>query len=39
LNEWLVSIWIISAGLIVFLLGTRYLPIVNTHSGGRDHAS
>ena len=39
LNEWLVSIWIISAGLIVFLLGTRYLPIVNTNSGGMDHAS
>lgn len=38
LNEWLVSIWIISAGLIVFLLGTRYLPIVNTNSGGMDHA-
>ena len=39
LNEWLVSIWIISAGLLVFLLGTRYLPIVNANSGGMDHAS
>jgi molybdopterin-containing oxidoreductase family membrane subunit len=39
LNEWLVSIWVISAGLIVFLLGTRYLPIVNANSGGMDHAA
>lgn len=39
LNEWLVSIWIISAGLLAFLLGTRYLPIVNAKLGGMDHAS
>lgn len=37
LNEWLVSLWVISAGLLIFLLGTRYLPIVNNH-GGLDHA-
>jgi Ni/Fe-hydrogenase subunit HybB-like protein len=39
LNEWLVSIWIISAGLLAFLLGTRYLPIVNAKFGGVDHAA
>jgi Ni/Fe-hydrogenase subunit HybB-like protein len=38
LNEWLVSLWVISAGLLIFLLGTRYLPIVNNH-GGLDHAA
>jgi Ni/Fe-hydrogenase subunit HybB-like protein len=39
LNEWLVSIWIISAGLLLFLLGTRYLPIVNFKIGGMEHAA
>jgi molybdopterin-containing oxidoreductase family membrane subunit len=39
LNEWLVSIWIMSAGLLAFLLGTRYLPIANANLGGMDHAS
>lgn len=37
LNEWLVSLWIISTGLVVMLLGTRFLPIV-TENGGTDHA-
>ncbi len=39
LNEWLVSLWIISAGLLAFLLGTRYLPIVHPHPRGVDHAA
>ena len=39
LNEWLVTVWIISAGLLAFLLGTRYFPIVNDKLGGMDHAS
>ncbi len=39
LNEWLVTVWIISLGLLAFLLGTRYLPIVNDKVGGLDHAS
>lgn len=39
LNEWLVSVWIISLGLLAFLLGTRYLPIVNDKLGGMDHAA
>lgn len=34
LNEWLVSIWAICTGLLVFLLGTRYLPIVSDQRGG-----
>lgn len=37
LNEWLVSLWIISTGLVVMLLGTRFLPIV-TENGGTDNA-
>jgi len=37
LNEWLVSIWVVSSGLVVFLLGTRYLPIVNRWNGGEIH--
>jgi molybdopterin-containing oxidoreductase family membrane subunit len=39
LNEWLVVVWIISLGLLAFLLGTRYLPIVNDKLGGMDHAA
>jgi Ni/Fe-hydrogenase subunit HybB-like protein len=39
LNEWLVTVWVISLGLLAFLLGTRYLPIVNAKLGGMDHAS
>jgi molybdopterin-containing oxidoreductase family membrane subunit len=39
LNEWLVTVWITSLGLLAFLLGTRYLPIVNAKLGGMDHAS
>jgi len=37
LNEWLVSVWVVSTGLIVFLLGTRYLPILNRWNGGYAH--
>jgi molybdopterin-containing oxidoreductase family membrane subunit len=37
LNEWLVSIFVISTGMIVFLLGTRYLPIVSQWNGGKEH--
>jgi Ni/Fe-hydrogenase subunit HybB-like protein len=38
LNEWLVSIWIISLGLLTFLLGTRWLPVVSSQRGGMEHA-
>ncbi|HDQ41562.1 MAG TPA: hypothetical protein ENN39_11115, partial [Desulfonatronum sp.] len=37
LNEWLVSVWVISTGLLVTLLGTRYLPLFN-NNGGSHHA-
>jgi len=37
LNEWLVSIWVFSSGLLIMLVGTRFLPIV-TENGGSDHA-
>ncbi|PTN32805.1 NrfD/PsrC family molybdoenzyme membrane anchor subunit [Desulfonatronum sp. SC1] len=37
LNEWLVSLWVISTGLLVTLLGTRYLPLFN-NNGGSHHA-
>jgi molybdopterin-containing oxidoreductase family membrane subunit len=39
LNEWLVSLWVISLGLIAFLLGTRWLPVVSSQRGGMEHAS
>jgi Ni/Fe-hydrogenase subunit HybB-like protein len=34
-NEWLVSIWVISTGMLVMLLGTRYLPLFNNNGGSR----
>ncbi|MCA1743200.1 MAG: NrfD/PsrC family molybdoenzyme membrane anchor subunit [Desulfonatronovibrio sp.] len=37
LNEWMVSIFIISSGLILFLLGTRFLPLAQ-QNGGDAHA-
>jgi Ni/Fe-hydrogenase subunit HybB-like protein len=39
LNEWLVSLWIISLGLITFLLGARWLPVISSRRGGMEHAS
>ena len=35
LNEWMVSVWIVSLGLLLFLLGSRYLPIVEEEKGVR----
>lgn len=37
LNEWLVSIWVISFGLITFTLGTRFLPLISSEKGGKNH--
>jgi Ni/Fe-hydrogenase subunit HybB-like protein len=34
MNEWLVSLWIVSSGLIAFLVGTRFLPVVTNETGG-----
>ncbi len=37
LNEWLVSIWVISLGLLTFLLGTRWLPVIQAGTGEEEH--
>jgi Ni/Fe-hydrogenase subunit HybB-like protein len=37
INEWLVSIWVISLGLLAFLLGTRWLPIIQAGKGEEEH--
>lgn len=37
LNEWLVSIWIISFGILAFISGIRWLPIISSEKGGNDH--
>ncbi|MFA5905340.1 MAG: NrfD/PsrC family molybdoenzyme membrane anchor subunit, partial [Desulfobacula sp.] len=37
LNEWLVSIWIISFGLLAFIFGTRWLPVISSGKGETDH--
>ena len=39
LNEWMVSTFIVSSGLVLFLLGTRFLPITQAQDqGGGAHA-
>lgn len=38
LNEWLVSLWVVSLGLIAFLLGARWLPVISSKRGGMEHA-
>jgi Ni/Fe-hydrogenase subunit HybB-like protein len=37
LNEWLVSIWVMSLGLLAFLLGTRWLPVISAGKGEKEH--
>lgn len=37
LNEWLVSLWVFSLGLMAFMLGSRYLPIVSAGKGEAEH--
>jgi Ni/Fe-hydrogenase subunit HybB-like protein len=37
LNEWLVSVWVISLGLLTFLLGTRWLPVIQAGRGEAEH--
>ncbi len=37
LNEWLVAVWVISLGLLTFLLGTRWLPVVQAGTGEEEH--
>jgi Ni/Fe-hydrogenase subunit HybB-like protein len=39
LVEWLVSIWIISFGILIFVAGMRWLPIWSSNNkGGEEHA-
>jgi len=39
LYEWLVSLWVVSLWVVVFLLGTRWLPVIPSEKGGEQHAS
>lgn len=36
-NEWLVSVWVISLGLLAFVLGTRWLPVLQAGRGEEQH--
>jgi dimethyl sulfoxide reductase membrane subunit len=38
LNEWLLSLWIISLGVLIFLAGTRWLPVLSSNKEGVEHA-
>ncbi len=38
LNEWLVSLWVISFGVLAFLLGSKFLPVIPGQGGGDPHA-
>jgi Ni/Fe-hydrogenase subunit HybB-like protein len=38
LMEWLVSIWVVSLGVLAFLLGARWLPVISALKGGEEHA-
>lgn len=37
LNEWLVSLWVFSLGMLAFLLGSRWLPVVAAGKGEEAH--
>jgi molybdopterin-containing oxidoreductase family membrane subunit len=37
LNEWLVSLWVFSLGLLAFLLGSRWLPVISAGKGEEEH--
>jgi len=37
LNEWLVSVWIVSLGLLAFTLGVSRIPVLTKSNGGKDH--
>jgi molybdopterin-containing oxidoreductase family membrane subunit len=37
LTEWLVAVWVISLGLLAFLLGTRWLPVIQAGRGEEEH--
>jgi Ni/Fe-hydrogenase subunit HybB-like protein len=37
LTEWLVSLWVFSLGLLAFLLGSRWLPVISAGKGEAEH--
>ena len=39
LYEWLVSLWVVSLWVVVFLLGTKWLPVIPAEKGGEQHVA
>lgn len=37
LTEWLVSLWVFSLGMLAFLLGSRWLPLIVAGKGEEEH--
>jgi molybdopterin-containing oxidoreductase family membrane subunit len=37
LTEWLVSVWVFSLGMLAFLLGSRWLPLIAAGKGEAEH--
>jgi len=37
INEWLVSLWVVSLGLLTFFLGMRWLPVEAAGKGEEEH--
>jgi len=37
LTEWLVSVWVFSLGMLAFLLGSRWLPLIVAGKGDAEH--
>jgi Ni/Fe-hydrogenase subunit HybB-like protein len=37
LNEWLLSVWIVSFGVLIYLAGVRWLPVLSSNQGGEEH--
>ena len=37
LTEWLVSLWVFSLGLLAFLMGSRWLPLIAAGKGEEEH--
>jgi len=38
LTEWLVSLWVFSLGMLAFLVGSRWLPLIVAGKGEAEHA-
>jgi molybdopterin-containing oxidoreductase family membrane subunit len=39
LYEWLVSLWVVSLWVVIFLLGTKWLPVIPAEKGGEQHVA